>query len=93
MHNYGLGIHSDNIWPDITTKNTLKYLTTYSADLPNRKYLGDRYAAVAYRSIALLLFLPNKNKPFWDCVIVFGLEKNFIFNIFNYWVTTAAVTA
>ena len=35
MKNHGLEIHSDKIWADIATKNTLKYLTTYSADLPN----------------------------------------------------------
>ena len=41
MKNHGLEIHSDKIWADIATKNTLKYLTTYSADLPNwPKYLG-----------------------------------------------------
>ena len=39
--NHGLGIHSDKTWADTSTKNTLKYITTYSADLPNRlKYLG-----------------------------------------------------
>ena len=33
--------HGDKIWADSTTKNTLKYLKTYSAHLPNRsKYLG-----------------------------------------------------
>ena len=41
MQNHRLGIHSDKIWADSTTKNTLKYHTTASADLPNRlKYLG-----------------------------------------------------
>ena len=39
--NHGLGIHSDKILADSSnTKNTLKYLTTYSAGLPNGpKYL------------------------------------------------------
>ena len=36
-----LRTHRDKSWVDSTTKNTLKYLTTYSADLPNQpKYLG-----------------------------------------------------
>ena len=41
MQNYKLGIHRDKIWADSTTKNTLKYLKSYSADLPNQpKYIG-----------------------------------------------------
>jgi len=41
MQNYGLQIPSDKIWADSTIKNTLKYLKTFLADLPNRpKYLG-----------------------------------------------------
>jgi hypothetical protein len=38
MQNNRLGIHSDKIWADSTTQNTLKYLTTYLANRP--KYLG-----------------------------------------------------
>ena len=33
MQNHELGIHTNKIWADSTTKNTLKYLETYSADL------------------------------------------------------------
>ena len=33
MQNYKLGIHRDKIWADSATKNTLKYLKSYSADL------------------------------------------------------------
>ena len=41
MQNHRLGIQSDKIWADSTTKNTTTYLTTYSTNLPNRrKYLG-----------------------------------------------------
>ena len=36
MQNHGLEIHSEKMWADITNQNTLKYLKTYSADLPNR---------------------------------------------------------
>ena len=36
MQNQELGIHSDKIWADSTTKYNLKYLTTSLADLPNR---------------------------------------------------------
>ena len=41
MQNHGLEIHCDKIRADSATNNTLKYLTTYSAEMPNRpKYLG-----------------------------------------------------
>ena len=36
MQNHVKGIHSDKIWADIATKNALKYLTIYLANLPNR---------------------------------------------------------
>ena len=40
MQSQGLGIHSNKISEDSTTKNTLKYLKTYLAHLPNwSKYL------------------------------------------------------
>ena len=37
IQNLRLGIHIDQIWADSITKNTLKYLTTYMVDLPNRR--------------------------------------------------------
>ena len=42
MQNHKLqGIHSDKIWADSTTKNTLKCFKTYSTDLPkSANYLG-----------------------------------------------------
>ena len=41
MQNHTLGIRFDKIRADSSSQNTLKYLTTYSADLPNLpKYLG-----------------------------------------------------
>ena len=41
MQNHGLGINSEKIWAESSTKNTLKYLTTYLANLPNRpNHLG-----------------------------------------------------
>ena len=42
MQNQRIVIHSDKIWADSATQNTLKYSTTYSVALPNRpKYLGN----------------------------------------------------
>ena len=41
FENLAASLHSDNIWANSATKITLKFLTTCSADLPNRpKYLG-----------------------------------------------------
>ena len=41
MQNHGPGIQSEKFWADCTSKNTPKYLTNYSADLPNwPKFLG-----------------------------------------------------
>ena len=33
IQNLRLGIHSDKIWADSTTKNTLEYLTTYNTTI------------------------------------------------------------
>ena len=33
--------HSDTIWVDSATQNTLKYLITYAVDLPNRPNIWD----------------------------------------------------
>ena len=41
MKNHQLGTHSDKIWADSATQNTLKHLKTNLADLPNPpQYLG-----------------------------------------------------
>ena len=59
MQNHGLGIHIDKIWADSTTKNTLIYLKTYSADLPNwPKYLGylKKKLSLGVRSPCRLVF-------------------------------------
>ena len=82
MQNHELGIHSDKIWAESTAKNTLKYLTTYSADLPNLpKYLGylkktliERHQSVAIATnteiVKQLKALSNQPSYFWESIVV-----------------------
>ena len=56
LQNHRLGIHSNKIWADSTTQNTLEYLTTCLADLSNRpKYLGYLKTSSHWVSIVRLI--------------------------------------
>ena len=77
MQNYGLELHFDKIWADSTTKNTLKYLTTYTFDLPYRpKYLG--YLIIKISLGVRLVQMKTLKSPFemnWPLVRAYYLQK------------------
>jgi hypothetical protein len=69
MQNHGLGIHSD--------KNTLKYLKTYSADLPNQpKYLEYLKKALIECPLSMdtAMILCRLRMPFCSLAKLLGLH-------------------